>query len=260
MKYIFRNVFSRPGLLVLVFLLLSAGLPAGLFAAEWRVVPIRLDFSQKVKSGVVAVHNTGDEALHVSVTAKTWRQDEAGQDQYSDAPELIFFPKSITIKPRSERVVRVGIKAPAIKQEKAYRLFITEEKAPAKNSSQVAVALRFGIPVFAKPLEEQIAGDIADVQVADGTLAFSIRNRGNAHFRTTRIEVIGKDASGQAVFTEELKGWYLLAGADRPYRAPIPQDRLSSLATIDIQIATDRMELFKSLAFDGTAQVPPQVE
>lgn len=260
MKYLSFEAPSLPIVLSLYLLITCISVPSAVFAGEWRVIPIRLDFSPKVKSGVLTVKNTGDEALHVSVAAKNWSQDEVGKDQYDDTSEMIFFPKVLMIRPNSERVVRVGVKAPAVKQEKAYRVFITESKAPTKNSSQVAVALRVGIPVFAKPLEENIAGGIDDIELSDGAVSFKVRNLGNTHFRTTKLDVIGKNQAGQQVFTQELKGWYLLPGKDQPHKALIPLNVRSQLATIDIKIVTDRMELFKSVAFDGAVKVPLKVE
>ena len=260
MKYLSSKTYARPVALFIVCLLLLIGFSSLVSAGEWRVIPIRLDFSQKVKSGVVTVINTGDEVMHASVVAKEWRQDEQGKDQYKDAPDMIFFPKVLMVKPHSERVIRVGIKAPAIQQEKSYRLFITEEKAPSTSTSQVAVALRFGIPIFAKPLEENIAGEISDVEFTDGEVRFLVWNRGNTHFRTTRIDVIGKNQSGQQLFTQELKGWYLLPGKWQPHKAEIPLPIRSQLAMIDIKIVTDRMELFESVEFNGTAKVPLKTE
>jgi fimbrial chaperone protein len=229
-------------------------------AAQWQVIPISLDLSQQAKSGVITVRNTGDEILQVSVIAKEWQQDKAGKDRYTDTSNLIFFPKVLQIKPNSERVIRVGVKAPAIRQEQTFRLYIKEAVPSSKRSNQVAVALQFGAPIFVQPLEEKIAGEISEIEITDGMINFSVKNLGNTHFRTTRIDVIGKDASGQQVLNQELKGWYVLAGADQRHETLIPQKIRSLLKTIEIKIITDRMELFKTVGFNGTEKVPSQSE
>lgn len=260
MKTLTSKIISRTFTTFLFIFVLSLVLPYSAVAGEWRVIPIRLDFSKKEKSGVVTVKNTGDEALHVSISAKAWSQDEMGKDIYEEASDIVFFPKVLMIKPKSERVVRVGIKAPAVKQEKAYRLFLTEQKPPSQDSSQVAVALRFGIPVFAEPLEKNYLGEIDGVELSNGYLSFVVRNRGNAHFRTTRIDVIGKDASGQQLFAQELKGWYLLPGKEQPHQTELPPELRSQLSQVEIRIETDRMELFESVAYREAPKVPLKVE
>lgn len=260
MNYLSSKLKSIPVFTFTVVFLLMVVSSITAVAAQWQVVPIRLDLSRKAKSGVITVRNTGDEILQVSVMAKEWLQDEAGKDQYADTANLIFFPKVLQIKPNSERVIRVGIKAPAIKQEQTFRLYIKEAVSPLKRSSQVAVALQFGAPIFIQPLEENIAGEISDIELTDGKINFSVKNLGNTHFRTTRIDVIGKDASGQQLFNQELKGWYVLAGAIQHHEALIPLKVRSLLKTFEIKIVTDRMELFKSVDYLGTEKASPHPE
>lgn len=260
MNYLSSKLKFIPVFIFTVVLLLMIVFSTIAIAAQWQVVPISLDLGRKTKSGVITVRNTGDEVLQVSVMAKEWLQDEAGKDQYVDTSNLIFFPKVLQIKPNSERVIRVGIKAPAIKQEQTFRLYIKEAVSPLKRSSQVAVALQFGAPIFVQPLEENIAGEITDIELTDGKINFSVKNLGNTHFRTTRIDVIGKDISGQQLFNQELKGWYVLAGAAQHHEALIPLKVRSLLKTFEIKIVTDRMELFKSVDYIGTEKASPQPE
>ncbi|HKJ04610.1 MAG TPA: fimbria/pilus periplasmic chaperone [Geopsychrobacteraceae bacterium] len=260
MKYLSYKLRSGAVLLLSIVLFVVTGFSASVHAAQWQVVPISLDLGHKTKSGVITVRNTGEDILQVSVMAKEWKQDGAGKDQYSDTRNLIFFPKVLQIKPNSERVIRVGVKAPAIKNEQTFRLYIKEAVSPTSRSSQVAVALQFGAPIFVQPLEENISGEIADIKIEDGHINFSVKNVGNTHFRTTRIEVIGKDDSGQQLFNQELKGWYVLAGATQYHKTEVPSNVRSSLKTIDLKIVTDRMELFKAVDFIGSDKFPPLSE
>jgi len=246
-------------LLSIVFLSLS-GFSVKVLAAQWQVVPISLDLNKKTKSGVIAVKNTDEEVLQVSVVAKEWTQDETGKDQYTETNDLIFFPKVLQIKPNSERVIRVGVKAPAIKKEQTFRLYIKEAVSPSKRSSQVAVALQFGAPIFVQPLEENIAGEIADIEIDEGSISFSVKNLGNKHFRTSRINVIGKDASGKEIFNQKLKGWYVLAGATQHHEAMIPMNDRRLLKAIDLKIITDQMELYKSIDLQSVGKSSPLSE
>lgn len=101
-------------------------LPASAFSGQWQVLPIRLDLDQATRSGVLSITNQGKAPLTVDVAASRWLQDATGKDYYEKTDDLIFFPKTLTIAPGKERVIRTGIKVPAVKDENTYRLFIEE--------------------------------------------------------------------------------------------------------------------------------------
>jgi fimbrial chaperone protein len=220
--------------------------------SDWRVIPIRLDFDQKSRSGVVTLSNDGDEAISFTVDASEWLQDKTGKDSYAPTQDLIFFPKTITVPAKQERVVRTGIKVPAISQEKTYRLFIKEASAPKKTTgTAVAIAIQFGVPIFAKPVKEEVKGEIIPTIAANGQqVEMSVTNSGNVHFRIGTITLTGKDSEGTEIMRQEVNGWYLLAGSARTYLAPLPAESCSQLKTIDIQMKADRLTLDKSIDVD----------
>lgn len=217
--------------------------------AGWRVIPIRLDFDQRTKSGVITLSNDGETSITFAIEAAQWSQDGQGKDQYSATEDLIFFPKILTIEPKKERVVRTGIRLPATTREKTYRLFIKEASEPKKaEGTTVAVAIRFGVPIFVKPLNEEIKGEIRQPLVAGDQVKLTVANTGNGHFRIGSVNLSGVNAAGEAVFSQEVSGWYLLAGSVQDFSIPIPQDLCSELKTIDIQMNADRLYLEKQLA------------
>lgn len=225
---------------VIFFILLSIAFSGVACAGEWRVVPIRLDFDKRTRSGAVSVANDGKDPLTVSVEADEWLQDSTGKDNYAKSSDLIFFPQVLTIGPKEERVIRVGIKVPAITEEKTYRLFITENPGARKSqSTEVAIAIRFGVPVFVEPLQKTSQGEIRSLTLGQGKLHFVVTNTGNVHFRIKAVKVSGLDAGNQPVFSKDLSAWYLLAGATQPYDFEIPPDSCPKLHSLDVEVTSD---------------------
>jgi len=230
---------SLSSLLLILLPLFMFSIPPAC-AGEWRVIPIRLDFDKSTRSGVISIANDGKEPLTVSVEADRWLQDADGKDRYEKSQDLIFFPKVLTIGAKEERVIRVGIKTPAIKEEKTYRLFISEDPGARKpQGNKVAIAIRFGVPIFVKPLQENLQGEIRDVSLEQGTLGFSVANPGNLHFRINNIIVTGTDAAQQQVFTKELTGWYVLAGSSRAYSVEISRETCLKLRDLKLEVKAD---------------------
>lgn len=239
---------------LLAFLWLFCG-PA--HSAEWQVIPIRLDFDKNSKTGVITVKNQGNEKLNVQMSLSEWIQDEQGKDVYRDSQELIFLPKLATLEPKGEQVLRVGIRAPAVSVEKSFRLFITEIPQPRPaEASTVTLAMRFGVPIFIKPLKEEAAGTVAKAELNKGALSLTIKNTGNIHFNIRSISVKGVAEGTGELFSKEISGWYLLSGAARTYVIPLDQIVCGKAKQLDYLVKTDKIELKGSLAVEK-AQCSP---
>lgn len=231
--------------------LLAVLLPASALPGEWRVMPIRLDLGRQAKSGVVTVINDAKERLQLQMKAYEWTQDAEGKDRYTETGDLIYFPKMMIFEKAEERILRAGIKVPATKREKTYRLFLEEIPGPRKAEGvNVAIAIRFGVPIFVAPLEEEPRGEIAQVAMSKGTVKARVRNPGNVHFVIRSVAVKGKNAKGEEIFSRALSGWYLLAGASRTYATEVPAGLCPELATVDVEVATDRFPLSGHLDAD----------
>jgi len=226
--------------IALLFLII----PLTAFAGEWRVTPIRLDFDAKAKSGVITVTNEGDEKMNFQIKAAEWTQDAEGKDQYQETQEIIFFPRIMAVNKKEERVIRAGIRIPATTKEKTYRLFIEEIPAPQRSEgTTVAINLRFGVPIFAKPSREDPRGVIEKNELSKGVFSTVLKNTGNVHFLIHSIDIKGKNAKGEEIFSKELSGWYLLSGAARLYTSPIPGSLCKDISVIETEVNTDRFKL-----------------
>ncbi len=232
------------------YLLLSIR-PADVRCGDWSVSPISLDLGRDAKSGVITVANDAQEKLNVQIQAMEWSQDAEGKDLYTDTQDIIFFPKIMTLDKKEDRIIRVGMRTPAIAREKTYRLFIEEIPETGKAAgANVAIAVKFGVPVFVKPLKEEIKGEISAISLAKGVLTAAVRNTGTIHFRITSITATGRNGRGEQTFATELAGWYLLSGVSRSYSATIARDACMNTATIHVEIKTDKITLPGNLDVD----------
>jgi len=249
-----QTVLLSISIAILLLILIS---PPVSFSAEWRVTPIRLDLGKGAKSGVITVINEGEGKLHVQMKAYEWTQDAEGKDQYAETNDIIFFPKIMVFEKKEERILRAGIKMPAITKEKTYRLFIEEIPGPKKAEGvQVAIAIRFGVPIFVKPLKEEAKGEIEKIEMSKGNLNIIVKNTGNVHFIIKSIILKGKTPKEEEKLSRELSGWYLLSGASRLYTTSIPEEICNDLKKIDIQVKTDKFTLEGKLDVDKALCIP----
>jgi fimbrial chaperone protein len=232
-----------------VFLLATTSVMAGNFA----VSPIRLDFDRTTKTGVITITNDDDDKLQLQMKAFEWTQDADGKDKYEETDDLIFFPKIATVEKGEQRLLRTSYKIPATEKQKTYRLFIEEIPGPQKTpvqGAQIAVAVRFGVPIFLKPLKEEVKGEVDSVKYADGKLNVKINNTGNTHFFINNIQL----KSGEKI-AEDIKGWYLLNNAARTYSFAMTPQACSALGKFDIVVKTDIVEFTRPI--DATVACAP---
>ena len=236
-------------------------LPGAVQCGEWRVTPIRLFLDRGARSGVITVQNGSDAPMTFHVKGMEWIQDADGNDQYLETEDLIYFPKQLVVPANAERVVRVGNKGGMGAREKTYRLFI-EEIAPPRSESaaeqtQIAIAIRFAVPLFIRPAKEMLDGEFVAAELDQGNLRSTLKNSGNVHFRIRTIQLSGKDASGAEVFNREINGWYLLAGMSRTYSEEIPPQICQQLQDIEIKILTDQDSFERKIHVDSDMCTAP---
>lgn len=230
-----NNIYKR---LALAFIGLSLSIGQA-YSSEWRVAPIRLDFDKGTKSGVITVSNDSAEKVHLQIKAAEWIQDAEGKDKYSDTSDLVYFPKIMILDKNEEKVLRTGIKASSVEKEKTYRLFIEEIPQPSKaEGASVAVAIRFGVPIFIKPEKEEARGEVEKIEMSKGVLKAVVKNSGNVHLMIVSINIKGNNKEGNEVYSKELSGWYLLNGSSRTYSTDIPQDKCKELEKVSIEVRT----------------------
>jgi fimbrial chaperone protein len=233
---------------LLLFLLF---LPVAARAGDWRVSPIRLDLGRDAKSGAVTVANDSDDRLQVQMKAYEWTQDAEGMDRYEETGEILFFPRLMILERKEEKILRAGIRVPAVAKEKTFRLFIEEIPGPRKAEGvNVAVAIRFGVPIFVKPLKVEARGEVGAMTMSAGALLVPVSNTGNVHFVVQSVLVRGKNGAGEEIFSRELSGWYLHAGVSRGYTTTVPPGTCGNMAVIEAEVNTDKFPLRGRMVVD----------
>jgi fimbrial chaperone protein len=250
-----RMLHNLPPFVILSLLLLA--LPSLSFSGQWKISPTRIDLDQENKNGELSVVNEGDEKVNLQIKGVEWKQDSEGKDTYKDTFELIFFPKLLTLDKNEEKVIRAGVQAVPAAREKTFRLMVQEIPAPKKTAMPtVAIALKFAVPVFVKPVREEYRGVIDKIESSHGSLSVLVKNTGNSHFKIATVEVRGKNAAGVQTFSRTVDGWYLLNGASRTYMIPLPAAECAQSSTLEVSVKTDRVPLDKSLPVDKATCSP----
>ncbi len=246
-----RQLFA--GLLCLVAVPLLAGRAQ---ASSFSVSPMALDLSASVRSGAFTVVNSDTDKLDCQVNVKAWSQDASGKDVFTDAGDIVFFPKIMTVEPNGQRAIRVGVKIPATTAEKTYRLFVEEIPSPKKPTmvkkagnitAGLSIAFQYAVPIFVTPLNPRESGEIDSFSLSQGTVKASVKNTGNVHFKLLTVTFTGRNAAGTELFSKEIGGWYVLQGMARPYAAAVPQDVCARLAVIDVKAQAENFEITGTL-------------
>jgi fimbrial chaperone protein len=217
-------------------------------ASEFSVTPIRADLKAGAMSETITVTNDATARLRVAVKLSEWTQDASGKDVYTDSGDLVYFPRQMDVEPGAKRLVRVGAKAPAAAVERAYRLFIEEipEPPPPGGPAAVNFYFRFGVPVFLPPAVPRPQPDVGEPTLQKGKLSLVVKNTGNQHFRLTKVTI--QDDSG--AFSQDIAGWYSLAGSTRTYAVDVPADACRKARTLSVRLVGEGISLDRTLNVD----------
>ncbi len=231
-------------------LVLLAGVSAAANAAEFVIAPLLVSLDRETRSSQIEIRNEDTQPLRVQMQAMAWTQDSEGKDQYAESDELIYFPKTLEIPPGELRIVRLGVKAPPITQEDAYRLFVEElpgAEEPRYKGASVRVFLRVGVPVFVGPIDPKPQGEMSSLQLHGGVAQATVHNTGNAHFTAEQAVLVGLARDGKELFAKPVQDRYFLAGTTKHIRAQIPRDICRQLGTLEVAVVAEKLELKRRL-------------
>lgn len=237
------------------------------FAADFQVQPTSLILSSDAKSGAFTVLNDGNDSIDFQVDVKEWSQDAAGKDVYSEARDVVFFPKIMTVAAHEQRAIRIGIKSPPSQREKTYRVFVEEIPTPKKETevaktgnirAGLTIAFRFATPIFVMPVKPQRSAEVARMEMAGGAVKALIRNTGNVHIKLLNLKFRGLAADGKELFSKEIAGWYILNGMAVPYEAAVPKEQCRALSSIEVkaQAADPDLNIAGSMPVDKSMCAP----
>ncbi len=251
--------FKRARTLFLLLLAISAGFffqacPVFAYSGNWAISPVTIELEHKVRSTVVTIYNRGQGVGEFEVKVTEWTQSETGEDFHTPSKDIIYFPRFLKVAPNESRIIRIAARTPAIRNEKTYRLIVTElpERTKQKTTG-VSFQFQFAIPLFVMPPNKIVKGKIFKSDVSNGQVHTTVTNEGNTRFRFESITVQGKNLKGESLFEKTITGWYILAGASKLYSIPIPEDKCAELATVDLTIKARDLVLKDTVAVDRTA-------
>jgi len=227
-------------------------------ASEYSVSPMRIALDRDSKSSVVTLTNSGDDRLDFQISVMEWTQDAEGRDQYVPSTDVVFFPKILSLPPGDSRVVRIGVQTIPVAQERTFRLFIepiaTAPRQPLAPGANIAVSLRFALPVFVAPAQREASGVIAKAAFAKGTFTGVLRNTGTVHFRMDDgVSLVGRDAQGAEIFKQQIDARYVLAGISRPVAASVSRSECLRLAKLEVMARTEQFTMSRQLDVDRSS-------
>ena len=232
---------------------LLAAAPAA--AGEFVINPLRVTLDRSTRASEIVVRNDDQAPLRMQVQAMGWTQNADGADQYEPAENLLYFPRTMELKPGESRIVRVGVRAAPVAREDAYRLFI-EELPPATagddagQGATLRVFLRVGVAVFVAPAQPERKGEITRLERSGRRVDWSFANTGNVHVRADQVELAGVARDGARLFTHTFPERYFLAGATRTMRFEIEPEHCARLGAIEAAVVADRLDVKRKLDVD----------
>jgi fimbrial chaperone protein len=223
-------LFACAGLLLLQ--------PRTAHAGSFDLSPISVTLSVKVPSAMLTVRNRGTEALRFHVAAYSWDEAPDGEMILKPTSDIVFFPAMLVLNAGEARKLRVGMNAPPGAAEKTYRIFVQELPALAKKGDEgtaVRMLTKMGVPVFVEGPAPKPAPKVSALRVEGSKVKFSLGNSGNAHYRPEKI-FVKSSAGGKLLDTQEVSGWYVLAGRTRDYAVNLPKTACEGLTSIDVEL------------------------
>lgn len=224
---------------------LAAALPLSAFAGAFGVSPIRVDLDPASRTGMVNVTNDDDRKLPFQLKLFEWTQTASGEDQYAESADLLYFPQIFTLAPKERRLVRIGVKAPPGERERAYRLFIEEmpdASLPAGSGAQIAVLLRFGVPIFLSSGKGESQPEILVPEVSKGSVRVTIRNDGTRQIRFEEVVLAAGDRT-----IAKTAGWYVFPGVTRSFTVPVTAQDCPVPASVEIRATGEGKEVRRAV-------------
>lgn len=222
---------------VIALAILVMSLSQSAHAGNFKVTPIKVYLEETQKTQTLTLRNESESSVTLQFEAMEWRQDTEGQDTYENSKAIVIFPKILTVEAGSEKTIRLGYQGPpAGAQERTYRVFMTEIPVAKNAEVGLQMAMRLGVPVFVIPKKGKPVLDIERVSTIKGLAEVQVMNPGNKHVYVKSIEVAGLDASDKSVFTQEVKGWYVLPGIHRMFPIAIPKDSCVAGAKLRVTV------------------------
>jgi fimbrial chaperone protein len=203
--------------------------PAPAQAGSFSISPLRADLSASARTGALTLRNQETAPVVVQAQAMLWEQAD-GQEQLTPTRDILVNPAVFTLPANGSQLVRVALRRPVDAQrELTYRLILTEVPQPASpDFNGLNVALRLSLPVFVAPSAAKAEARLEWTagRTADGSIAITARNAGNAHARVLNFNV--SPAAGSKPWIPQDVTAYILPGQARTWTLDNKQNEATS--------------------------------
>lgn len=199
-----------------------------------QITPTTIAIAHGDTAGSFTLHNASNTDASLDVQAFGWHNDAKGDLQLDPTSDILVFPTHVVIPAGETRRVRVGSRVEAGSAERAYRLIVAQTAAPGERMG-VAMLMRFSLPLFIQPRNRTATVSIKTPSIERGALHVTLANESGLHVTPQRITATGRDASGQTVWTRELRPWYLLAGETRGYVETLSPAECRQTSAVDVE-------------------------
>lgn len=223
-----------------LILLSTAGVLQAQAAPGMTLTPTRLVLSPKAPTALLNLHNGKSDPARLQLKVFVWTQSPKGEMIAAPTDDIVFFPPLFTVNAGEERKIRFGSLIPFGGAEKSYRL-IVEELPPLESPSAsgdrpgVRMLMKFSLPIFMQPSRVVSQAQIEEFAMVDRRLSFRVKNHGNIHLLLQKVSVKGTGKSGEAVFDQELQGWYVLAGDARLYEIELGKEECGKISELTVE-------------------------
>ncbi|NBQ91910.1 MAG: hypothetical protein EBS47_06190 [Betaproteobacteria bacterium] len=201
--------------------------PAVCYSEGFSVSPVRLHLGERERAVALRLGNEAQKELRLKAELYAWSQDEQGRDHLQPSDDLVVSPPRLRVPAQGEQVVRLILAAPRNpERQMTYRLLLREERDVLPESSgSVPISLALSLPIFVTPTTARHALECGVQPNEDGHATAHCHNRGRAHTRVTRLELL----NGSTVVARYEGSQYVLAGAEsriplafQPHQSPSP--------------------------------------
>jgi fimbrial chaperone protein len=203
-------------------------------ATSIQITPTTIAIAHGDTAGSFTLRNGSSSDAALDVHAFGWHNDARGELQLDPTSDILVFPTHVVIPAGETRRVRVGSRIEAGAAERAYRLIVEQTPAPGA-ATGVSILMRFSLPLFIQPRNRTATVTIKTPSIARGDLRVTLANDSGMHVTPQRITATGRDASGAAVWTRDLRPWYLLAGEARGYSETLTSVECRQTSAVDVE-------------------------
>ena len=215
--------------------------PVHLQAGQLGISPLKVQLTSEVQVQALTLRNLTDDPIVVAIKPYHWQQQD-NIDRYKLANDLIISPPIVKIRGKSSQIIRVGLREPLhapseIGTEEPYRIYVQEvldQTTAAK--SQLAVALRLGIPVFVQR-GNPVAADVTWRLTRTATGAkVTASNKGGQHLIVHNLSLNNRDST-TPVYSEKVFQ-YLLPGTTYQWEIKATDTKLVNLDNLVLAAKT----------------------